>query len=279
MPATNTRPGPSIADDHALMCRAVREAGAVVLRHFRDRSFTSWAKQDASPVTGADLEANDILRDRLITQGRPHYGWLSEESADDPARTQADRVWIVDPIDGTRAFVEGTPEFTVCAALIEGGKVMASVIFNPATDEFFEAQRGQGALCNGQPLRAAPCHELPDCRILGVKRMFDHPGWPTAWPAMQVGYRNSTAYRMALVAAGRYDAALALMPKADWDVAPGALIASEAGARVSDHCGKEYQFNQAHPWQRALVCSAPSLYPEILSRLAHLPADLRQIKP
>ncbi|WOI53688.1 3'(2'),5'-bisphosphate nucleotidase CysQ [Parvularcula sp. LCG005] len=270
-------PSPSLADDHALLCKAVRSAGAAVVKRFKTRGLKSWHKQDRSPVTEADLEANAILEEMLRAGARADYGWLSEESADDLQRLTARRVWIVDPIDGTRAFLEGRPEFAVCVALVEGTKAVASAIYNPITDEFFEATLGGGAFCNSAPIRASACDAVEQCRMLGWKHLFAHPQWLQPWPAMQVGYRNSTSYRMALVAKGEYDAALALLRKADWDVAPGALIASEAGAIASDHKGKEFRFNGVEPVQRALVCAAPGLYSQLVSRLNHLPADLREV--
>ncbi len=265
-----------LADDHERMREAVRRAGRAVLARFRDDDVESWQKEDHSPVSAADLEANEILRDALIEDG-DGYGWLSEESRDDRSRLEAERVWIVDPIDGTRAFLQGQPHFTVCVALVEKGEAVAAAIYNPALDEFFEAIRGAGARRNGVKISASACGDLTECRMLGARSMFEHDGWPASWPSMAIGYRNSTSYRLALVAAGAFDAAIALVPKADWDVAPGALIAQEAGAIATDHLGEDFVYNRAQPLQRALVCAAPSLYPRILPRLAHLPGDLRTL--
>ena len=265
-----------LEDDRARLHAAVRAAGAAALRRFRDHDARSWTKDDDTPVSEADLEANDILRERLTEVG-DGYGWLSEESADDLSRLTAPRTWIVDPIDGTRAFLRGKPHFAVCVALVEAGRPVASVIFNPATDEFYEASAGAGARVNGAPLRASACEGVEGCEMLGSRAMFAHRGWPEPWPTMNLGYRNSTSYRMALVAEGRFDATIALVRKPDWDVAPGALIATEAGARASDHHGAAFVFNQREPAQRALVCAGPALYPRLLERLTHLPGDLRRI--
>jgi myo-inositol-1(or 4)-monophosphatase len=267
-----------LTGDHAVLCDAVREAGEVVLSRFRDRTVRTWQKADKSLITEADLQANEILRWRLMSGGRRDYGWLSEESADDSRRLDADRTWIVDPIDGTRAFVKGRPEFAVCGALAHETQVVSAAVFNPVTDEFFEATLGGGARCNGTPISASGCRTLHRCRVLGFEHMFSHNSWPEAWPQMDVAYRNSTTYRMALVAKGAFDAAIALVPKADWDVAPGALLLHEAGACASDHLGEPFRFNQPDPVQRGLVCATQGLYPDIISRLAHLPADLRQIR-
>ena len=259
------------------MCAAVRRAGAAAQKRFEAHDTKSWSKDDDTPVSDADLEANDILQEGLTAAG-DGYGWLSEESADDESRLSARRTWIVDPIDGTRAFLKGQPHFAVCVALIEDGEALVSAIFNPATDEFFEAVRGGGARVNGEPISASTACDLEGCAMLGTRRMFEHRGWPDPWPAMRVGYRNSTSYRQALVAAGGFDATIALVPKADWDVAPGALIAQEAGAKASDHLGQPFVFGRADPHQRALVCAAPGLYPRLIERLAHLPGDLRTLR-
>lgn len=267
----------SLADDHERLCAAVRRAGEAARRRFERRDTKSWAKADDSPVSDADYEANDILREGLIEAG-DGYGWLSEENADDEERLDAKRTWIVDPIDGTRAFLKGLPQFAVCAALIEDGEAISSAIFNPITDEFFEATRGGGARVNGAPMSASTACDLRGCAMLGTQRVFDHDGWPGRWPDMRVEYRNSTSYRLALIGAGGFDATIALVPKADWDTAPGALIAKEAGGCASDHLGKPFVFGQKHPWQRGLVCAAPGLYSALLERLAHLPGDLTKLR-
>ena len=140
--------------------------------------------------------------------------FLSEESADAFDRRNAPRTWIVDPIDGTRAFLRGDPHFTICVALVEDGKALLAAVYNPATDEFFEAEAGKGTLLNGKPVQASAQGDLENCRILGGQGLFNHPGWPRPWPDMQIGYRNSTNYQMALVASGEADAMLAITRKA-----------------------------------------------------------------
>lgn len=264
-------------DDLTLLRDAAHRAAAIARRYFR-RDPRVWHKHgDAGPVTEADLEIDTMLRETL-TAARPAYGWLSEETADDGARLAHDRVFIVDPIDGTRAFLRGDDQFTVCLAICEAGEVLASVIYAPARDEVFAAAKGKGATLNGRPIRASSGTELHGCRMIGAPKMFEHPAWPETWPPMAVTYQNSTSYRMASVAAGRFDATIALSPKADWDTAPGALIAREAGAEVSDHLGRPFTFDRPRPEQPGLVCAAPGLYPQLRGRLAHLPDNLRSIR-
>ncbi|MEM9810374.1 MAG: inositol monophosphatase family protein, partial [Pseudomonadota bacterium] len=223
--------------------------------------------------------ANSLLQEVLLSGIRNDYGWLSEETVDDQSRLHAQRTIIVDPIDGTRAFLRGEEEFTVCIAICEGCETVASVIYCPAKDEMFDAALGQGARLNDETIRASHQSTLQDSRMIGQRRMFDHPSWPHAWPAMDVIYKNSTSYRMALVASGVADGTIALARKADWDVAPGALIAKEAGALASDHLKRPFRFCQAEPVQPALVCTAAPLYPKVINRLAHLPSDLRTLQP
>lgn len=276
MPGTDAETS-SLKDDHRLLCAAIRDAGHVVLSRYRGRPVRSWKKKDLSPVCEADLESNALLKERLLG-ARPHYGWLSEECVDDERRLTTPRTFVIDPIDGTRAFLEASPEFTVCGAIVENGRAISAAIFNPVTDEFFDATLNGGARCNGDPVTANSTSSLAGARMLGFQHMFDHPGWPSPWPRMTIGYRNSTAYRFCLIANGVYDAALALVPKSDWDAAPGELIATEAGAKVSDHLGASYEYNRPDPKQRALVCATAPLYPQILERLSHLPEDLTQLR-
>ena len=262
---------PTIERDRQIMCRAVQMAGDAVLKRFR-KEIRSWQKDDASPVCDADHEANQILYEYLVALHDPSYGYLSEESTDNKERLATKRTWIIDPIDGTRAFLRGDPHFTICVALIEDGQALASAVYNPATAEFFDAIAGGGAFLNGQKINASDRNVLKGCALLANRPMIDHKDWPQPWPDMHVEQRNSTNYRLALVAAGRFDATLAMTRKADWDVAPGALIAQEAGARVSDHTGASFRYNNAVPAQRSLVCAAPALYTGLLEQLSHLPA-------
>ena len=255
--------------DLELLVEAAREAGDIALRH-REQGLKIWTKSEGSPVTDADLAANDHLRVRL--QGaRPDYGWLSEETEDDPARLTRRRIFVVDPIDGTTAFMRGRPWWSVALAVVEDGRPIAAVVHAPAIAETFEAALGEGARLNGQPIRASDVSRLDDASLLADAALLDRPIWSEPWPAVKITKRDSIAYRMALVAAGAFDAALAIAPKWDWDVCAGALLAEEAGAKVSDHRGRPYQFNRPDPRQASLLCSAPGLHALILNRCAPIP--------
>ncbi|NRA31212.1 MAG: 3'(2'),5'-bisphosphate nucleotidase CysQ [Parvularculaceae bacterium] len=214
-----------------------------------------------------------------MTGPRADYGWLSEESQDDLARLQKPRTLVVDPIDGTRAFLRGDDQFTVCLAVVEAGEAVASVIYAPARDELYAAAKDLGTTLNGPNVQSSDQSTLEGANMIGADRMFSHPGWPQPWPSMNVAYKNSTSYRMALVASGAFDATIALAAKADWDAAPGTLIAQEAGAVVSDHLQRGFEFGKANPRQAGLVCTAAQLYPEVVNRLSHLPSDLSSLRP
>ena len=253
-------------EDLDLLRGAALEAGALAL-DMRRQGIKVWSKTGGSPVTDADLAVDKLLQERLLA-ARPDYGWLSEETADTPDRLKASRLFVVDPIDGTVAYMKSKPWWTVALAVIENGKPTAAVIHAPALHETFEATLGGGARLNGEPIQASDATSLDDASMLAEAALFQRPIWDEEWPVMRFDKRNSIAYRMALVGAGAFDAAMALSRKWDWDVAAGALIAEEAGARVSDHKGRAFHFNRPDPWQASLVCAAPSLHPLILRRCA-----------
>lgn len=259
-------------EDLALIRSAALEAGELALAE-RGRRLKIWSKSGGSPVTSADLAVDRLLRDRLLS-ARPDYGWLSEETADSAERLDRRRIFIVDPIDGTVAFIKERPWWCVPIAVVEDGRPVAAVIHAPVLNETFDATRGGGARLNERPITASDVDQLDDAAVLADARLMEGPQWPEPWPPMRYEKRNALAYRMALVAAGAFDAAIALTPKWDWDVAAGALIAEEAGARVSDHHGRRWRFNRPDPRQASLVCAAPALHPLIIRRCATIPLGL-----
>lgn len=248
-------------------------AAGVLAEAERAKGLKITAKSGGSPVTNADLAVDDMLKDRLLT-ARPEYGWLSEETADSADRLSRQRIFVVDPIDGTVAFMKNRPWWCVPIAVVENGRPVAAVIHVPSTGETYEALTSGGARLNRRAITASDETTLDDAAVLADARLMEGPHWPEPWPPMRYEKRNALAYRMALVASGAFDAAIALTPKWDWDVAAGALIAAEAGAKVSDHHGRPWRFNQPDPRQASLVCSAPALHPLIIRRTAPIP--LRQ---
>ncbi len=258
----------SLQADLELIRGAAVEAGKLALQARAD-GLKIWSKPGGSPVTDADIAVDILLKLRLLA-ARPNYGWLSEETVDDPVRLSLPRLFVVDPIDGTAAYLKGKPWFTVCIAVVQAGQPTCAVVYAPELDEMYEATVGGGAFLNGQPIRPSNATELEAANILGDARMFADPRWPQPWPPMRIEARNSIAYRVVQVACGAFDAALALTPKCDWDLAAADLIAREAGACVGDHRGLGFTYNRPAPMQRSLLCAAPSLQQLILQRVSHI---------
>jgi myo-inositol-1(or 4)-monophosphatase len=249
--------------DLALLDEAVREAGSIV-RKIASAPSKTWTKPDGSPVTEADLAVNKFLNERLRT-ARPDYGWLSEESEDDQARLLAKRVFVIDPIDGTVAFVRRRPHFTICAAVVEDGIPVAAAVYNPMLNENFTATKGAGAWLNGQPIRVNDRQDLEGSHVLASKAVFEDPRWN--WPPLEQDNRNSAAYRLVLVASGAFDATISLTAKHDWDVAAAELIVTEAGGVVTTHDGKALRYNRPVPIQASAVGAGPALHRTILEHL------------
>jgi len=189
----------------ARLAACVREAGALALSMFQT-PLKNWTKDASSPVTEADIAVDALLRQRLMSDGEG-FGWLSEESLDDPARLDARRVWIVDPIDGTRAYIAGFTDWAVSAALVENGRPIAACLFAPALDEFFSATAGGGATLNGAPIEATTGTTLADARIAGPKPLLDRVATQVP-PFTTMPRVRSLALRLARVAQGSLDVAL-----------------------------------------------------------------------
>ena len=245
--------------DLDLLTDAVRAAGKIALQFFTGQ-YRRWSKPGGSPVTEADLAIDNFLKEEL-RRARPDYGWLSEESLDDPARLGARRVFVVDPIDGTVAFMKGRPHFTICAAVVEDGRPNCGVVFNPAREECFSAGRGDGAHLNGAPIHASARTEIEGCRLLGNKQVF------ADWPPMQIENFSSIAYRVALVAAGRFDAMISLTSKRDWDLAAADVVLEEAGGKLVDADGGPAIYNRPAAVQGATIAAGPDLIRPLLAEL------------
>jgi myo-inositol-1(or 4)-monophosphatase len=248
------------AADRALLAAAVQEAGATALSYF-GQQFKSWTKGTGdSPVTEADIAANDILHSRL--RG-PDDGWLSEESENDPARLKARRVWVVDPIDGTRAFIAGRDDWSIAAALVEAGRPVLGAVFAPVTEELFFAAAGEGATRNGVPMAARPGSDFDGVRIGGPKRVLDrvvslYPG-AVAMPRV-----HSLALRLTRVAQGELDAAIAGGQGHDWDLAAADLLVHEAGGLLTALDGSPLIYNRPDPVHGILVASGRGLHAALI---------------
>lgn len=228
----------------------MRAAGARALDLAR-RGFDVQTKHDRSPVTTADLEVNRMLQE-MHRAHFPDDGWLSEESPDSEARLGKARVWIVDPIDGTKAFVNGLPEFCISVALIERDSPVLGAIFNPSTDELFTAVRGQGLRRNGTSVvPEAPTDGTP---LVSVSPWEFRSGrWTGLGDRVQCRPMLSIANSLALVAAGRLQGSLTIEPENEWDLAAGVLLIEESGGTVGDAGGRGFSFNQPTPRFRGII--------------------------
>ncbi|MBS4082519.1 MAG: 3'(2'),5'-bisphosphate nucleotidase CysQ [Rhizobiales bacterium] len=243
---------------------AVAEAGRLALSKFRS-DLRTWNKANASPVSEADLAVDNFLRERLLAID-PSFGWLSEETADSPERLLKERLWIVDPIDGTRSFIAGREDWAVCAALVERGRPVAAVVELPATGESFAAIRGGGATKNGQKISVSKNADILSASI--------------AWPAklnqavtslgnlVAVPRIHSIAVRLSRVAAGEIDGALASANANDWDLAAPDLLVHEAGGKLTDAMGRMPVYNLAGKIHGALIAGGSELHPKLVSALA-----------
>lgn len=272
--------------DLALALAGAYRAGALAMASF-GAEHEVVEKGPDQPVTPVDIEADRLLLE-VLAGARPEYGWLSEETADRPDRLAAERVWIVDPIDGTRSYIAGRPEFAVSIGLAERGEAVLGVVHNPATREVFWAVRGGGAYVGVLESESVPqpsarlrvsSRSTEDQTVLLASRSeiaageFDpfHGGW-------RLKPTGSTAYKLALIAAGAGDVFLSRGPKSEWDVCAGALLVEEAGGRTTDLDGRPLEYNRPDPYVHGVLASNGRLHEYVLGIVATLapPARLRR---
>jgi myo-inositol-1(or 4)-monophosphatase len=268
------RASEAIDDRPALMeqlASAVREAGALALKSF-DTAVPRWAKADGSPVTEADMAVDRLLR-RSLGEALPGSAWLSEESLDDPARLAARRLWVVDPIDGTRAFIGGRPDWSIAAALVEDGRPVLAAVFAPVEQSMFLAILGGGATLNGAPVRASTGAALAGARIAGPKRYIEAIAHllPDATASPKI---YSLALRLSRVAQGTLDAAFASGSSHDWDLAAADLLVHEAGGALTLLDGRALTYNRAVPVHGALVAAGGARHAKLLELLHDRRAEL-----
>jgi myo-inositol-1(or 4)-monophosphatase len=254
------------ARDLALLTDAAREAGRIALRYWR-KDPQVWDKGgEHGPVTEADLAVNDMLKVRLLA-ARPDYGWLSEETPDSVDRLAVDTVFIVDPIDGTRAFVAGEETWAHSLAVAHKGRVTAGVVYLPAIDRIYVASETSAPLRDGEVIRSSGRDRLEGANILTTKANMVPEKWPGGVPEITRSFRASLAYRMCLAAEGRFDGMLTLRDAWEWDIAAGSLIAERAGAVVTDLTGAALRFNSPGAQARGVLALPPGPHAEALRRL------------
>jgi myo-inositol-1(or 4)-monophosphatase len=235
-----------------ILIDAVREAGMAVAA-MRHTGVEVTRKANNDTLTQADLLANEILKAKLLT-AFPDDGWLSEESVDDVARLRCRRVWVVDPIDGTREYVAGLPEYAVSVALVVGGLVTLACVFNPETNEMFSAQSGSGTFLNGKRVQCNQ-HSHDRLLLLASRAEYQRGEWER-FSGDEVKPVGSIAYKLALVAAGCADATFSLGPKSEWDIAAGVLLVVESGGVVMDKSRRPFVFNQSNVLVNGIIASS-----------------------
>lgn len=255
----------SLKADLDLLTAAALRAGELAMRFFR-RSPQAWAKEGGSPVTEADVAVDHLLRTALLGE-RPLYGWLSEETEDDPARIGRERIFVVDPIDGTRAFIEGDDRWCVSVAVVQAGRPVAAALAVPARRELFTATAGGGAWAGEARLSASARPELAGARVAGPRGWLKSALLHDAAPRLQP-HVPSLAYRIAAVATGRLDAAFASPRAHDWDLAASDLLVHEAGGRLTDLAGAAPIYNREIPRHGVLAAANPKLQPHLLAILS-----------
>lgn len=257
--------------DLALLTAAARQAGDIALQYFGKNPDVTDKPDGAGPVTEADLAVNTML-ETVLGQARPDYGWLSEETEDGTARLGTNRQFVIDPIDGTRAFIEGNKDWAHSLAIVENGQVVSAVVYLPMRDLLFAASLGAGATRNDAPITATD-PAIEDATVLSAKINLDQRYWKTgAVPPVKRTFRSSLAYRLCLVADGSFDGMMTFRPSWEWDIAAGALIASEAGAVVTDQMNSGLRFNNAHPQVPGVLVAGPELHASLAARLEPGPA-------
>jgi myo-inositol-1(or 4)-monophosphatase len=245
--------------------QAAREAGRIISTLFKGK-FDIHEKSKNNPVTTADLEANRKIRE--IIQGKfPEDGWLSEEDSDDSRRLTSSRVWIVDPIDGTKEFIEGVPQFAVSIGFVVQGRPKAAVIYNPVEDRLYKAVAGEGAELDGERVRVTPRRELHSALLL-VSRSEPLRKFQIFVDLCEIQSVGSIAYRLAKVASGEGDGTLTFRSVHEWDVCAGALMVEEAGGKVVDGNGRALLFNRRETKHHGIVASNEKLTDEIQGLVA-----------
>jgi len=234
------------------LVKAVRDAGDLALATF-NAGLKHWTKGKDSPVSEADIAVDNLLRQRLLAIV-PDAGWLSEETDDDGSRLTKRQVWVIDPIDGTRAYIAGLVDWTISAALVEDGRPVVAALFAPAENEFFSAIAGHGATCNGLSLKATDGESLEGMHVSGPRRIVEEltAAVPTTVALPRV---HSLALRFARVAQGRLDAALSGGSSRDWDLAAADLLVHEAAGALTTFMGETVLYNRVEPIHGPLLAA------------------------
>lgn len=242
------------------------ERANAALQRFTPGEVASRFKLGDDPVTEADTTIDALLKQFLPQDGD---GWLSEETEDDLSRLDCRRVWVVDPLDGTREFVTGIPEWCVSVGLVVDGEPVAGGLLNPATGETILGARGLGVTLNGQPARVSDRPSLAGATVLASRSEVKRGEWQGYREGLfEIRPTGSVAYKLGLVAAGLVDATWTLTPKHEWDVAAGVALVLAAGGAIVTGTPAETRFNRETPLLTRLIAAPPGLLPEIEAEIS-----------
>jgi len=251
----------------------ITKRAGLIIEEVRSTAFEVEQKGSMGPVTEADRQADEFLKKELLALHPA--GWLSEETADNRDRLSRSKLWVVDPLDGTKEFVEGVPQYTVAVALVEDGEPILGVVHNPATNEMIFATRGGGAFLR-EGGGGGRCEEFLPARVSDSQvilasrseiRRGEFDPFQTGWEVEAVG---SIEYKLGLVGIGRGAATLSRGPKWEWDVCAGAIIVEEAGGIVTDAFGDRFRFNKEFPKVKGVIAGAPIAYQKVLEEVSSM---------
>jgi myo-inositol-1(or 4)-monophosphatase len=272
----------SFERERAVAEAAAREAGAIVKRYYEKPieqvvKSDKGAGRDENWLTQADSESDDLLKERLLG-AFPDYGWLSEETRDSPERLAKERVWIVDPLDGTREFTLRVPEFCVCVALVEKGRPVVGVEYNPATDRLYSAALGAGTTLNGSAVRVSKTEHMALAQVLASRSEDKRGEWDPFKQYCHVVLTGSVAYKLAELSVGNGDATFTLTPKNEWDICAGTILVEEAGGQVTGLQGEPLVFNQPSPLRPGMIASNRVLHPLLMTLIEAHGGEIRSKK-
>jgi myo-inositol-1(or 4)-monophosphatase len=272
----------SFERERAVAEAAAREAGAIVKRYYEKPieqvvKSDKGAGRDENWLTQADSESDDLLKERLLG-AFPDYGWLSEETRDSPERLAKERVWIVDPLDGTREFTLRVPEFCVCVALVEKGRPVVGVEYNPATDRLYSASLGAGTTMNGMRVGVTKTEHMALAQVLASRSEDKRGEWDPFKQYCHVVLTGSVAYKLAELSVGNGDATFTLTPKNEWDICAGTILVEEAGGQVTGLQGEPLVFNQPSPLRPGMIASNRVLHPLLMTLIEAHGGEIRSKK-
>ena len=254
------------ANDLKLLVDAALISGRIATS-YSGKTAKKWDKPDGvGPVTEVDLAVNEMLS-ATLRLARPDYGWLSEETDDTIERLSQDKIFILDPIDGTRSYAEGASTWAHSFAIADRGLITAAVVYLPMLNKMYTAAFGQGAWLNRKPLKVSNQSSLTGASILSTKLNVEPRFWPNGVPDFERNHRPSLAYRLALVAEGKYDAMFTFRPSWEWDIAAGALIVSEAGGKITDQTGQPLIFNHPTSLLNGVIAGGVDIHNQALMAL------------